>query len=107
MENKRKADRAKQFLPFDALKGYKEAILEKQIVKEDRKILSEDDEILLSNKLSMIHRGMMVKITYYDTYYYNTISGLVSKIDDITRTITIVKKTINIDDIIDIVIDDF
>ena len=34
--------RAKQFMPFDALKGYKEAIKEKQKVIVEKKELSED-----------------------------------------------------------------
>ena len=34
--------RAKQFLPFDALKGLQEALKEKEIEYEERKELSED-----------------------------------------------------------------
>ena len=43
MVNNKKVDRARQFLPFDALKGYKEAIQKKQTVIVDKKDISEDD----------------------------------------------------------------
>ena len=39
-----RADRARQFLPFDALKGLNEALRSKEIEYEDRKDLSEDEE---------------------------------------------------------------
>ena len=37
-----RADRAKQFLPFDALKGLQEALREKEIENEEKKELSEE-----------------------------------------------------------------
>lgn len=37
-----RADRARQFLPFDALKGLNEALRNKEIEYEDRKELSEE-----------------------------------------------------------------
>ena len=55
----KKADRARQFLPFDALKGYKEALKEKQKVIIPKKQLSEDDEQILSFKLNQIKKGIM------------------------------------------------
>ena len=43
--------RAKQFLPFDALKGLQEALREKEIEYEAKKDLSEDTLHELNNKL--------------------------------------------------------
>ncbi len=37
-----RADRAKQFLSFDALKGFSEALREKEIEYEEKKELSEE-----------------------------------------------------------------
>ena len=51
-----KSDRPRQFMPFDALKGYKEAIKEKQKVIVEKKELSEDDAIMLSRKLNEIKK---------------------------------------------------
>ena len=40
-----RTNRAKQFLPFDALKGLQEALREKEIQYEDRKELSEETSV--------------------------------------------------------------
>lgn len=48
MENKRpkmdRADRAKQFMPFDALKGFREALAEKERLVELQKDLPMQEE---------------------------------------------------------------
>ena len=48
--------RAKQFMPFDALKGYKEAIKEKQKIVVRKKELSDDELELLSIKIKQIKK---------------------------------------------------
>ena len=58
--------RAKQFLPFDALKGLQEALREKEIEYEEKKDLSEDTLNELNNKFNQIDNGSFVKITFSD-----------------------------------------
>ena len=60
-----KADRARQFLPFDALKGYKEAIMSKRKVVLTKKELSEDEAENLSYKFNQIKIGMMIKVIFH------------------------------------------
>ena len=98
----KKADRARQFMPFAALTGYYEVIKQREKIIEPRKELSEDEAEILSSKLSKIQKGMLVTLTYYKEDCYETLTGLVSNIDSIYRTITIVKTKIAIDDIYDI-----
>ena len=81
MVNRKKADRARQFLPFDALKGYKEAIVEKQRVIVSKKDLSEDDAKILDYKLNQVDVGMMINVIYYCENNYVLLEGMVSKID--------------------------
>lgn len=102
MEKMSKENRAKQFMPFNALRGYYDLIKEKQRIKTDKKELSQDKADMLSYKMNNLQKGMMVKIVYYNIDHYDTIEGLVSKIDSTYKTITIVKTKINIDDIYDI-----
>ena len=45
------SDRARQFLPFDALKGFKEAIKKREKIKVDKIEISEDLAVELSYKL--------------------------------------------------------
>lgn len=101
----KKADRARQFMPFAALTGYYEVIKQREKIIEPRKELSEDETEILSSKLGKIRKGMLITLTYYKEDCYKTLTGLFSNIDPIYRTITIVKTKIAIDDIYDIKIE--
>lgn len=94
--------RAKQFMPFASLKGYFDMIREEQRIKEPKKTLSEEGATVLSFKLNQVKKGMLVKVTYYNVDAYETMEGIVSNFDDTFRTITVVKKMILFDDILDI-----
>jgi len=98
-----RADRAKQFMAFDALKGLQEAYREKEIEYDDRIDLSEESEKELSEKLVMIEHGTTIKIKYYLNRKYITVLGIVKKIDTIKRKIILEDETsININDIVNI-----
>ena len=98
-------NRAKQFLPFDALTGLKEAMEEKEIEYEEKKDLTEESLIELENIFNQIEINDKVKIRYYKNKKYVTIIGKVTFVDYIKKKIQIDKKqNINISDIIDIVI---
>lgn len=73
-------DRAKQFMPFAALKGFNEALLEKEKIKVDKIYLCEDAIILINNTLKSLKIGDMVKVVYYKNDEYIELTGLVSKI---------------------------
>ena len=97
--------RAKQFLPFDALKGLQEALREKEIEYEEKKELSEETLAELNNRFNQIEKGSYVKIRYYRNGRYSEIKGIVTYIDYIKKKIQIDKiENINICDIIDILI---
>ena len=97
-----KNDRARQFMPFDALKGYKEAILEKQKVIVEKKEVSEDDAIIISRRLNEIKIGDMIKIVYYDMDEYVCVEGLISKVNIDEKYLMVVKRKISFKDIKDI-----
>lgn len=98
-----RADRAKQFMAFDALKGLQEAYREKEIEYDDRIDLSEEAERELSEKLVMIEHGTGINIKYYCNRKYITILGVVKKIDTIKRKIILEDETIiNLNDIVNI-----
>ncbi len=100
-----RADRAKQFLPFDALKGLQEALREKEIEFEDKRELSEESLAELEREFNKIEKGSKVSIKYYKHKKYNEIIGIVTNIDYIKKKIQINKsENINMCDIIKIII---
>ena len=117
---------AKIFSPFDALEGFDEAISNKEVLYEPRRILSEDEKDKLNRRLSTLHsltyNGRVarinrpeVRVTYFvpctdenSEWYgtggqYKTINGIVRRVDFIvSHTIEIGGKAIPIDDISEI-----
>lgn len=94
--------RAKQFMPFAALRGYYAMVLAKNRVVEPRRELIGDAAERLSRKLGLVKKGMMVTVQFYRTDAYDTITGMVTRIDPEYRYITIVKTKIPFDDITDV-----
>ena len=97
-------ERAKIFAPFDALKGFREMLAEEEIIKEERKELSEDQINYLSQVINLLEVGMMIEVKYYvqSEECYKKMTGIFTKIDKTYKKISIIKTKINIADIIDI-----
>jgi len=75
--------RAKQFAPFQALKGLSEAIAEKERIPTPKRILAEDALSELNQKLSQLRKGSIVTVVYYCIYeqQYHQLTGSVVKVD--------------------------
>lgn len=99
MKNREYADRAVQFSPFAALKGYEEQIAERTCPREEKRELSEEEIELLSAGLRKLSRGTPVRIVCYRTDRYVTVDGTVSETDPIWQTLKIGKTEIPFDDI--------
>ena len=96
-------NRAKQFLPFDALKGLQEALREKEKEQEEKIELSEESLLELNNSFNKIEIGSKVKIKFYKNNRYVEISGIITNIDYIKKKIQIENfQNINITDIVSI-----
>lgn len=93
------ADRAKIFAPFDALKGFKEALKEKEKIVVEKRIISQEEKEKIGNILKEIKKNDMVEIIYFNNGEYIKVKGLVSKIDFVYLKITIVTTKIDFNDI--------
>lgn len=105
--------RAKIFAPFDALKGFNEAVAAKDVLYQDKAALSEEDTTELNRRLAILQgltynsrmaraNHVQVTVTYYEACsdvnhedyglrgQYRTISGICWKEDaEVTKTILI------------------
>lgn len=95
-----RADRAKLFAPFAALKGYYELILAQEAAKENKRELSDDDAAAMSDKLKQLERGRFIHIRYYDKVCYVTVSGPISRLDYDYRYMMVNDRKIWFDDVI-------
>ena len=89
--------RAKQFAPFDALKGLKEAIARKEHVPEPRRELSEEAIAEINAKLTMLKPGSWVTVVYYCDYTQEVhqLTGQVSKVDPYWKSLEVGNVSIN------------
>ena len=94
--------RAKQFLPFDSLKGFREAIKTMEEIHKSKKDLSIDELNDLDKKIKMIKKNDLIKVKYfYLEDYIETIDTL-KKVDNVFKKIVLKNNKISFDDIMDI-----
>ncbi len=98
-----RVDRAKQFLPFDALKGLKEELKkrEEKLQLEERRIISEEKAFVINEILTTLQNGDECEVEYYSNGTYLKIFGKIKIIKNI-KQIKIADKIINFNDIYDI-----
>lgn len=100
-------DRAKQFMPFDALKGFRDILKEKEKIIVPKIELTEDAKELLDYKLHRIERNDIVTVVYFHEEEYLKVTGMVSRLDTTARVLKIVNTKISFEDIYDIQGDKF
>lgn len=94
-----RANRAAQFMPFAALRGYYELVRQQQRVREPRHELTDEEAEALSRTVSQLRRGQVVRVVHYNRDAYETLTGCVARIDLVSRELMVVKTPIRLDDI--------
>ena len=84
------SDRAKQFMPFSALKGLDEALRAKEKIVVPKVELSPEMAEELDYKMHLLEKGKMVTVIYFSNGEYVKVTGLVARIDETSRVIQIV-----------------
>lgn len=97
-----RAERAKQFMPFDALKGFREALEEKERIVVPKRELSEEQKEELDFKMRQVRKKDIVTAEYFHDGEYVQVTGMVSGIDEIGRGIKIVNTRIEMGDVVDL-----
>ena len=100
MEN----NRAKIFMPFDALPGFREALAERERIAVPRSELSADTQEELDRKLKEIRPGDLVTALYYSRGEYVKLCGPVSKTDGEKRILQIAECAVPFSDLARLVI---
>ncbi len=106
-------NRAVQFAPFAALKGYDSAIKEEARITSKKIELDEELNFILNKNIKLINDNIKQKPEVIITYFipdnkkiggsYETIIGNVKKIDNVNKFIILVdNKKIDFDNLLDI-----
>lgn len=95
-------ERAKQFMPFAALKGYPDALRKKEKIIVPKMELSEEYKEELDRKLKQVQKNDMITVVYYEKNEYLKKTGMVSRIDETARVLKIVNTKIPFESIFEI-----
>ena len=98
--------RAKQFAPFDALKGLKEAIAAKEKRPEPRRELTDYMKEQINNALLDLQKGQQITVVYYEKHEQQTaqITGKVTKVDAHWQTLQVNDEIIDFSLIYEIIV---
>ena len=96
------ADRAKQFMPFAALRGLSDALAAKERIVVPKIELSEEMAAELDRKMHRLTPGRIVTVVHFHRDEYIKTTGMVARIDATSRLLQIVNTKILFDDILDV-----
>lgn len=96
--------RAKQFVPFDAVVGLRQALKEKEKIRVPKKELTDSAAEELDLLIRTLKIGDTVSITFYDCFEqkYHIVTEKIIKINVKTRTVELENISIPIDNIYNI-----
>lgn len=92
-------ERAKQFMPFAALKGHMEALQRREKIVVERRELSEEYKAELDFALHQVRKNDIVTVVYFCKDEYLKMTGMVSKIDETARILKVVNTKIAFEDL--------
>ena len=95
-----RAERAKQFMPFAALKGYEDALREKERVVVPKIELSEEMKDELDFIMHNIQKSDMIKVIYFHEDEYLQVTGLISRLDADAGILKVVNTKIEFENIL-------
>ena len=101
--------RAKQFQPFDAMKGLSEALRdrEERHCREYKRELSEETVKKIEDALLRVENGVRVRIEYYKAFHSVVMRGEITKINRSYKFLQINDEKIYFEDIYDLTVTDF
>ena len=95
-------ERAKQFMPFAALRGLPDALAKKEKILVPKIELSPEMAEELDRQMHLIAKGKMATVVYFNNGEYIKITGLVARIDETSRILQIVNTKIPFADILQV-----
>jgi len=95
-------ERAKQFMPFAALRGLPDALAAKEKILVPKIELSPEMAEELDRQMHRLAKGKMATVVYFHKGEYIKITGLVARIDETSHVLQIVNTKIRFEDILQI-----
>ncbi|MBR4394464.1 MAG: hypothetical protein IKT07_10670 [Oscillospiraceae bacterium] len=99
-------ERAKQFQPFDSMKGLQEALRdrEERHSRVERHEISEEKQEKNSEVFARLEKGMRIRLEYYSRFHDIIGQGMVTEVSTAFRYLKLDKEKIFFSDIYDITV---
>ena len=94
--------RAKQFMPFDSLRGLREALREKEEILVPKKELSDEQYKELNDALFNLKKGDVISVVYFNEGKYIKLEGYLTKINLDLKYLQIVQQKISFENLYEI-----
>lgn len=94
--------RAKQFMPFSALKGLQEALEKKERILVSKPDLSEEQSTHLNTQLCLLKKGDFATVVYYSSGSYFKLTGIIANIDTLNQILQVVTTEIPFEAILEL-----
>ena len=92
--------RAKQFMPFAALKGFEEALCLQEMQVQQKAALDEEEISKINRELNKLAVGDETRLVYYYAGRYTPVNGTVRLIDGHRQFLELDDRRIFFDDIL-------
>lgn len=96
------ADRARQFMPFAALKGYRDMARARERTAQPRHELTEEEAAALSRTVGALKARDLVDVVCYEHGAYRTVRGTVAAVDEASRTISVAGRQLAFEDVLSV-----
>lgn len=93
------ADRARQFMPFAALKGYEDMAHGREFTALPKHKLTAEEARIFSDTVSELRKSDFVRVAYYDKGEHRVTEGAVAYKDEAIKTMRVGSLDIVFDDI--------
>jgi len=96
--------RAKIFIPFEPLKGFREALAEREraALATERQVLSQDQRVRMSQTLAALGPGDLVRVSHYLGDHYEVTVGQVSRVLLAQKVLVVGEAQIAFDDLLEL-----
>ncbi len=96
-----RAERAKQFAPFDALRGLREALERKELEHErqEKRARTDEETEALERVLPLLTRGKRARALFFEGGFYLEARGVIEDVDLVHRTLRIGDGVLSFDDL--------
>lgn len=94
--------KGKQYHPFDALKGFKEELKKQEIIRQEKPILSIDQQEEINQTLTSLQLNDLVQVCFFNQNQIKHLKGSITKLNYDSKYLIVCEQKIQFNQLIKI-----